>query len=228
VEDYGNFLQEGELSNIAIAELPDAVKYVRIDNPKARLLADYALHKSDLEFVIEVLKEINLTSSSTAKEALWQIAIVKFIKCFVGSSARIALDAKVVFAGKDGALEVFRYFKSLRDKHFVHDENSYTQVAVAAALNDGGKAFKVEKIVALAAHGVTLDQDNYANLSLATNDSLKWVREKFDLLANSITTALEKLSFDELNCLPEISVGVPDIKDIDKRRSSISSKSLQT
>jgi len=105
------------------------------------------------------------------------VAIVKFVKCFVGGSARIQLDEKVVFQNKIGALRVFNYFKDLRNKHFVHHENSYTQSVPTATLNNGRKDFKIERIVAISAVGITLDQANYANLLLAATDSLDCPRQ---------------------------------------------------
>lgn len=221
MEDLGKSLHEGDTPITEVNGLPDAVKFVRIDGPIARQIAHYALHKYDLEFVLESLKQINLTSSDSVKTALWEIAIVKFIKCFSGSSARIQLDEKLVYRDRTGAMEAFDYFKNLRNKHVVHDENSYTQSIPAAALNDGKKDFKIEKIVAIGARGITLDQANYANLELLTLDALDWVRTKFDDLCVRMTSELEKESLETLNKLPAITLKTPGITEIDKRRNAI-------
>jgi len=142
------------------------------------------------------------------------VAIVKFVKCFVGGSARIQLDEKVVFQNKIGALRVFNYFKDLRNKHFVHHKNSYTQSVPTATLNNGRKDFKIERIVAISAVGITLDQANYANLLLAATDSLDWVRAKFDALCIALSTELEKQPYESLMAMPEISVKPPDIAEM--------------
>jgi hypothetical protein len=116
-------------------------------------------------------------------------------------------------------MAVFRYFKDLRDKHFVHDENSYTQCTPAAALNDGQKDFKIEKILAVKATGVTLDQANFANLELATKQSLEWVIKNFDDLCVKLTAELEKETMEELLKKPNVTLKVPNIAEVGVRKN---------
>jgi hypothetical protein len=216
MEDYGSFMHEGEKPLPLIPQLPDAVKFVSLKGKLARQIAHYALHKYDLEFVLETLREINSASSEVVTRALWHIAIITFIKCFVGGSARIRLDEKRIFKGT--AMQVFRYFDALRNKHVVHDENSYTQCIPCAALNDGGKSFKIEKIIAVASEGVTLEQANFANLELAAAQALHWVIAKFDELCVAQTAELEKETMEHLRSLPDVTFSLPDIAQIEKRR----------
>jgi|SoiMethySBSTD1v2_1073268.scaffolds.fasta_scaffold1837861_1 hypothetical protein len=70
MEDYGTFLHKGEMALTSIPDLPDAVKFVRLDGKLARQIAHYALHKTDLEFVMESLNQINLASSDHIRDAL--------------------------------------------------------------------------------------------------------------------------------------------------------------
>lgn len=200
--------------------LPDAKHFVELKGHLPKQIAHLALHKTDLDFVLEMLRQINVVEGQIVKEALWELAIIRFIKCFVGGSARIQLDENTILANKPGAMAVFRFFKDIRNKHFVHDENSYTQCTPAAALNDGQKAFKIEKIVAVGTKGITLDQPSYENLELAARQSLEWVVAKFDALCDKLTIELEKETMEELLKRPNVMIRSPDIVEIGTRREN--------
>jgi hypothetical protein len=65
------------------------------------------------------------------REAMWRSAIVHLLKCFGDHEARFSLQPRQVYRGEPPeAIENFEYFKGLRDKHLVHDENSYAQTCL--------------------------------------------------------------------------------------------------
>jgi hypothetical protein len=112
-----------------------------IEGQQAKRFADLTLHRSDLQFAGSCLAELmNVPPDQTViREALWRSAIVYFIKCF-GESARFRLSIARIFKPEGpGAMIVFDHFRQLRNKHFIHDENSYAQSIPAAFLNDGTK-----------------------------------------------------------------------------------------
>lgn len=51
-------------SGLPIKELPDATKLVCLQGENARVVADMALHKSDLEFSLGCLSAINTLESN--------------------------------------------------------------------------------------------------------------------------------------------------------------------
>ena len=108
---YGKHIHEGDFSLSSLPTLPSAVKFVSIEGHEDRQLSDLALHRHDLSFVTDCLRELNATSSDFLRSALWQLAVITFIKCFVGSSARIQLDASAIFGKTSGAMEAYRYIK---------------------------------------------------------------------------------------------------------------------
>ena len=115
-------------------------------------------------------------------------------------------------------MAAFNYFKFLRNKHFIHDENSYAQSLPGAAINDGTKSYKVEKIVCLSTVAVTVSKANYSNLKLLIRKSLDWVEAEFDKLCESLTTQLEEESYDHLAAGDAIVLKVPKDNDIGKHR----------
>lgn len=186
---------------IAIQGFPDGAKVIKLSGPLAQRLADMLLHQSDLRFADECLDGINLVPEfpSALREGLWRSALVHVMKCFGSSEARSALPEKKILKDLPPvALEVFEYFKHLRHKYIVHDENAYAQAVPGAIINDGKKDYKIEKIVCLGSLAQTLHQDNYSNLKLLIELSLKWTTEQFDLLTAKLTEELETIPYAEL------------------------------
>jgi len=205
-----------------IEGFPDAVKVIRMDGPQSKRLADFALHKADLEFAAECLEEINHVSdkSRVLQQALWRAAIIHYMKCFGDSGARFQLSAKKIYKGNALALTAFNYFKDLRNKHFVHDENSYAQSIPGAVLNRRDKPYKIEKIVCFSAIAETLGQDNYSNLYLLIQTTKTWVEGEFDALCQALTKELEAKSYDDLYSLEAITYKAAAIDEINKNRDA--------
>ena len=206
-----------------IEGFPDAVKVLRITGPKSQRLADLALHKADLNFVLECLAVINQVSGEphVLRQALWQLAIVHFIKCFGQSESRFSLDPKKVYQGDTGAFEPYEYFDSLRNKNLVHDENSYAQCLPAAVLNKKGMDHKIAKIVCLSVIGDTLGQENYSNLHLLATRAREWVITQFDQLCEVLTSEFEAKPYDELLAMDGITYTAPGADDVHKRRPAL-------
>lgn len=209
-------------TGLHIEGFPDAVKVIGINGPEAKKLADLSLHKEDLEFADACLDAINKTPEEpfVTREALWRSAVVHFLKCF-GNGARFQLSADKIYKGEPPeALMAFNYFKGLRNKHLVHDENSYAQSIPGAVLSNGRKNYKIEKIVCFAAFGATLEQGNYGNLKLLIGKARTWVVSEFDSLCECLTISLEKENYDKLISRDALTYRVPTVEDIPRNRKA--------
>ena len=211
------------MQGFQIEGFPDAIKVLKITGPKSRRLADLALHKADLDFALECLIAINQAPEEPyiLHQALWRSAIVHYIKCFGRSESRFSLNPKTVYKGDVGAFEPFKYFESLRNKHLVHDENSYAQCLPGAVLNKKGMDHKIAKIVCLSMLGDTLGQENYSNLHLLITRAREWVVAQFDQLCEVLTSELEAKPYEELLALGGITYTAPDADDVHKARSAL-------
>jgi len=56
----------------------------------------------------------------------------------------------------------------------------------------------VEKVITTTVRGVLLEQENYSNLYKLIEESLDWVKEKYNELCNTISEDLEKKDYEEL------------------------------
>jgi len=210
-------------SQFKIEGFPDAAKVIRLDGPLANRLSDLSLHKTDLDFADECLDAINSTPEdpSVIREALWRSAIIHFLKCFGDAGARFHLSPEKILKGESPtALVAFNYFKDLRNKHLVHDENTYTQSIPSAILNNGNKPYKIDKIVCLAARGITLVPGNYSNLKMLITKTRTWVVAEFDQVCDLITKELESESYKTLFAKESASYRVPSIEELPKNRKS--------
>jgi hypothetical protein len=210
-------------SSWLIEGFPDAVKVIRIKGPRAKRLSDLALHKGDLDFAENCLDAMSLAPEEpyVIREALWRSSIVHFLKCFGDAGARFQLSAPKILKGEPPeALEAFSYFKELRNKHLVHDENSYAQSIPGAILNKGDKDYKIEKIMCFSAIAGTQAQENYGNLKLLIQKARAWVTDEFDRLCGTLTKELEKEPYEKLYANESLKYRVPTIDELSDRRDS--------
>lgn len=201
---------------------PDASKVIRISGPKSRRLSDLALHKSDLDFAAQCLDAINKVQDdpSVLRQALWRSAVTHYLKCFGDPGVRFQLDAQSIYNGDAGALLAFDYFKHLRNKHLLHDENAYAQALPGAILNQRGHPYKIEKIVCLSAIAETLVQGNYSNLHLLIDVAKKWVEQQFGELCDLLTGELERLSYEDLDAREAMIYTAPALDELKVARNA--------
>lgn len=206
---------------INIDNVPDGIKIVKIEGEKAKRLSDLSLHKEDLIFAKSALESINNVHADQQllREALWRTAIIYFIKCF-GNGVRFKLQFKTIYKNEPEEAKIsFEYFKKLRNKHLIHDENSYSQCKVGAILNNGNKLYKVEKIVCIPAIAVTLEQNAYNSLLLLINKAFDWIVAQFDENCKNLTLELEDESYKNLISRHSLSYAVPKIEEIGCKRN---------
>jgi hypothetical protein len=199
-----------------IEGFPEAVKFLRVTGPKGQRLADLALHRADLDFAFECLTELNTTpeQSRVLRQALWRSAIVHFVKCFGQSESRFSLNPDKVYREYTAAKEPYRYFESLRNKHLVHDENSYAQCLPGAVLNKEELNPKIAKVLCLSVFGETLNQANYSNLRLLVARAQEWLVAQFDQLAGIVSAEFEQKPYDELFAMDGVTYTAPEVHEI--------------
>lgn len=154
------------------------------------------------------------------RQALWRAAIIHFIKCFGHSKSRFKLNPKQIYKGDSLGKEVFHYFENLRNKHFIHDENPYSQTIPGAVLNRDDKPHKIAKIVCLDVSGETLTQANYGNLHQLVTLARDYICAEFESLCGILTSEYEAKPYHELLAMEEANLKVPTADDVRKTKSS--------
>lgn len=208
-------------SGLHISGFPDAVRVVRLSGHKAQQISELASHRHDLLIALACLEGINdvLPESLLVQQGLWRSAVEHCIKCFSDSGARSRLNPKRVFKGDPDALEVYEYFRNLRNKHIAHDENAFNQCIPGAVVNGPKIKHKIAKIVCVNAIVDTLIQDNYGNLRRIVTETLNHIETRFESLCNSLTEELEILPYRELTAMEELTYSKPQLQDIGESRA---------
>ena len=208
-------------SGFHISGFPDATKVIKLSGHKAQQISELAAHTDDLQIALASLERINdvAPESSLVRQGLWRSAVEHCMKCFSDTKARSRLSPKEVFKGDSEALEVYEYFRSLRNKHIAHDENAYVQCIPGAVLNRPNAKYKIAKIVCFSAVAETLDQCNYGNLHKMVTETLSHIDARFESLCGNLTAKLEARPYGELAAMEEMTYSKPELEDIGKSRA---------
>ncbi|MFC7422207.1 hypothetical protein ACFQNF_20315 [Iodobacter arcticus] len=203
-----------------IEDFPDTVRVIKLTGEKSKRLSHLSLHKMDLFFAESCFNAVThpYENSGLIQESLWRSAIIFYIKCFGNSKSRGPLSAGRIFKNNPLALKTHKEFKYLRDKHLVHDENSFSQSHTGAILACKDKPYKIEKIISTSIGAITLNDGSYNNLKLLINHTMNWVSTEYDNICNDLTTELEKESHESLLTYQEINIKAPSIDEVSHPR----------
>jgi hypothetical protein len=207
-------------AGIHIEGFPNAVAVIGLTGPKPTRLSQLSLHFDDLLFAKSCLDALAHTTDEPMKSALWFTAINTVVKCFSKSKSRFSLSKKHVLHGEPAvAIEAFDFFHAMRNKHYAHDENAYLQSLPAAIINEKDDPDKIAKIVTLSFRADILGQENFNNLNLLVEASLKWVTEQYDAICVQLTEQLEQIDHATLLAYPHVEYAKPTLDDTAKSRN---------
>jgi hypothetical protein len=200
---------------------PDAIAVKRIDDPIARQLQATSLHHVDLSFCRAALAQIadlDRAAQPLLAEALWVSSIARYFKCFGQNKAPTQLPERKILKGQIEAAKVFAYFRDLRDKHIIHDENPYSQGFAAVALNSRDAKFKVADILSLEVNAFTVDDDHLGSFSRLVDFTFGWVDSKRDELLRLLGAKDEQWEYDKLLALPDVAYTAPTATQVSVKR----------
>jgi hypothetical protein len=210
--------------SIHLEGYPNAVKVLALKGKQAKRLSDLVLHNADVDFGLQCLDALAALSEDqwVIKQALWRSAVIYAMKGYGDSGARFQLSSHKVLKGEPPeAMEVFNYFKSLRNKHFIHDENSYTQCPPGAILNPDGMSPKIVDIVCPITTAVTLVPDNVNNLRMLLSKTKEVVIQEFMELCNSFKDSLEAMPYESLYKMEPPTYKTPVNLEIHAKRQTL-------
>jgi hypothetical protein len=207
-----------------IEGFPNAVKAISISalTPHlSRQLADCVLHRDDLIFSRECADLLLNTTVdiSVMRESLWRSAIINYCKCFdqTGKIRGVISYSKYLPTGN--ARTSHQFFIDLRNKHLVHDENSYVQASTGAVIAQESGDHKVERVICTRVASVTLTDENLGILYRLIDEALKWVESQFDQLCEKITAQLEDQPYETLLAQPDMApYRAPTVNEVSIRR----------
>lgn len=191
----------------------DSEKLIDVSQfPISKQLADLSLHRDDCEKALEALHgsasfrsyngSINGIETQTLEQILLFFSICSFYKCFGENKSRSSLNKLKVYQNPS-SIKTFEYYRNIRDKFLVHDENRMTATAVGAALNPINSERKIERILTTAIKVISLDAAAYENLDKLISEALVWIKNDFIEKSAKLTEILEKQEHHTLGTLPK-------------------------
>ena len=123
--DYAVTIEKDGL--VVRGDFPPHLKPISIPNDynlKKRYVGLF-LHKRDIELGMRYLQCISFEKHEVINEGLFVSGLNAFIKCFLKNAAREKILSSI-FKDEE-TRNLYNYFKSLRNKHFMHDGKSMTQ-----------------------------------------------------------------------------------------------------
>lgn len=219
MESYNiSFTENG----IFVDGIKDAVFLKKLPLSIGKTISDYSLHREDLSFAkynLDSINNVGIVEDVRLQQTLWRSAIVHYVKCFSSAKARGQLSFEKVYREAPPEARIaFDYIKELRNKTFIHDQNSYSQSIPCAALNGGGKQYHVEKILFLHIRAESLNQENYNNFYMLTTQALEFVNNELEKMFVRVTETLEALKLDEIMKYEDVKYTSPTLDEISKTR----------
>jgi hypothetical protein len=195
-----------------ITDYPDAVGLKSIDDELAKQLKAYALHEYDLRVCQEslsLMQRLSIETDQALFEALFLSALTRYCKCFGQNKSRAQIPAEKVYKDYEGALTVFQYFKDLRDKNVVHDENFLSQSFVGIIVNPIASKNKIADIISMCVNASIVDPPHFEQLLQLVEVAINWVANKREELHTMLAQKYESYSHEELMSLPDITYTAP-------------------
>lgn len=165
-------------TSLHIEGYPDATHVVRLGTRTGRRLEDMRLHQSDLLFCQRTTQTYGTAVESQSDDlavALWVAILTKFYSCFGQSKSRSSLDPKAVFGATSEAMVVFNYYKNIRNKHIVHDENNHNYCYTGIVF---GPNLEIQDIISLKIQTVSYSLTDGQNVINLVDIALKYVAQE--------------------------------------------------
>lgn len=200
-------------------QLIDADRKVIFKRVEGHLVKQYqaiVLHELDLKFCqicLHALKSLDFNKESMLAEAYWISCITRFFKCFGESKARSKLSASKIFKTNAESTTDFNYFRALRNKHIVHDENPFSDVLVAVAINAAEQEPSFVEVFASSFTNFTIEVD-LGRLENLVKNAIDWIAERRNQLEEMLNVTYAQWSRERLLALPDLSVTAPNKDDV--------------
>jgi hypothetical protein len=203
-------------SSVQLVDPDRKTLFKEISGRAATELRALALHEVDLRFCkscLEELRKLNYEIESERAEAFWISCITRFYKCFGGSKARSRLSVKKIF-GTSESTEAFEFFRALRNKHIVHDENPFSDAHVVVAVHQSGDGENAVNVFASPIHLFLIGDAEIERVRRLVDITLDWVTDKHKRLEEMLTAEYRQWPREKLLALPDLIITSPDMGQV--------------
>lgn len=213
LEKQKSFLVEGDFN-------PDAQPInIPLKDADRQNLIDYFLHIRDLDEAFAFLQFISIDKPDMMNKALFIAGLNGAMKIFKTSKARMKI-LKDEFVKQFPALsDELKYFESLRDKHYMHDENGMIETTAFLLLNPEGSPEKFGGLPSVVWNSAHL---NYyvesQRLQRFLYSVLDYVKKQIDIIGDQIAKRYAETEWDVLEKFGPPPIKLASTQDVNKDR----------
>lgn len=211
------FIISGDFNPNAIPiNIPD-------EQPDKKSFIDYFLCKADIDNAFSYLQCISADKNFCINEALFIAGLNSGMKCFKKSNARTGvrkIDKTQFLAAYPNSNEDLLYYESMRDKHFIHDENQMTQSTAFLLLNPTGSPTKfggppsvVYNVVKL---GYYAEAQRFQQFLCTVGN---YIVSEIDRLGEKIAKDYQDVQYEKLAQYGSPEIKLASTQDINKNRT---------
>lgn len=115
------------INGINSKNIPGVIVSIPDENINRKQYISLFLHRADIIVARDFANEVSEKNDLIMNEALFTSTLVYFFRCFQRCEKRNALKLEdLVFVDEQSKAD-FQLYRSVRDRHYAHDENSMTQ-----------------------------------------------------------------------------------------------------
>ena len=208
--------------SLHITAYPEAVHFAAIPSVESARLSHLTLHYMDLRSAAESLEQLSrleeIEELRVIRHALFKWSVTSFFKCFQKSAARKVILRRNDIYEVGEQQELFDYFKHIRNKMVVHDENDWTQCAVGAVVNPVGAPQRVAAVLTMPMWVIAVDEGHWNGMTMLTNAAMNWTEHEVDKEHDRLRELMSTYDHDALLALPAPQMRVPDAESVARRR----------
>ena len=135
-KERGIFLVQGDFN-------PNAIPInIPLDDTDRQKFIDYFLHKADIDDAFSFLQFISADKSNMMNKALFIAGLNSAMKTFKPSNARMQSLKNEFIKQFPELADDLKHFESLRNKHYMHDDNGMIEATAFLLLNPEGSPVK--------------------------------------------------------------------------------------
>lgn len=207
------YFYDEENHKVSLLNMPDTrlLQYTNENKSKEygfEKLFAYILHRDDLKKVFEYTVIYENNKEQSIKEAVFNTAMVTFIRCFTkGKEAgRIPIKINdVASRAPEGDIKgVINKFETIRNKFIAHDQDNFQNMKLGVIVNDAKEQF-----IGICCLPVKTKVDYLENILILrtlTIISLEYVEEVIDKEYKRAQNYFKSLGYELIKIFPEFEV----------------------
>ena len=196
--------------------------------PDRFICISYYLHIEDIQKSISFLKCISADKPEIINEALFVAGLNCFMKCFKVSRAREKIPKEDFLGDNRGVENEFHFFESIRERHYMHDENSMLTPSAFLVIHPESMPERLGP-VSVVWNAVKIDYyEQSERLRYLATLALEYAKDRFERYCKDIIDRYKELPRETLLEFGSPNIIPANISAVDQNRLQVITKEVRT